>query len=327
MARPPRPPRTDLGEIDRNRSEKTAEVFTRAESIARRAYGPVQLVPTEPTARATAIRADAARIVGDPAPASPEGASQTAGEMSPKDWLTAEDLELLSSPDTCPNTLLAKAIPKRPDWIVAAFVESVAVAKEKFGPAPQGLPLICRMQTPMAAKLMLEPTHDGITALHAHADRVVRQFAAFAARVPLPSEYSDLFMKVIVPTYNAVSFDSRRCLDCGQAFALRATGKKKAEEREEARYCPVCYPNASERERVRNQGRKRPSGSRQAVADELAKLDEKHRHHFKACQICKSGRQCEISASMLMKHDALNRMHEQWNEKHDKAEEPEELDI
>lgn len=319
--RPPSPPRTDPAEIVRNRSKKTEETFERAKKKAQRAYPAAEMAPTEQNARAAARRIDAARILGKPVSEEDVAeVSRATDEMSPKDYLTKEELDLLGSSDTCPNTLLAKSFPKRPAWVETAFVESVAVVKEQFGRAPN-MRLALQMVTPAT---MLEPTHDGVTSLYAYAAWVTRQFRRFAASVPLPSDYSDLFMTVVIPTFNAVSIDSRRCLDCGQVFALRAAGKKKDEELKAARYCPVCYPTASERDRVRKRGRKRPVSSGQAIVAELAKLKERHRRHFQACQFCKAGRECELSAFMHTHSDALNRMHEQLTEKHDRAVEPEE---
>jgi hypothetical protein len=47
-------------------------------------------------------------------------------------WLTEEQLKFLAAPDTCPNAIVAKALPARPAWVDEAFANSIAVLNEKF---------------------------------------------------------------------------------------------------------------------------------------------------------------------------------------------------
>jgi hypothetical protein len=228
------------------------------------------------------------------------GSPETGGFPSSGKWLTAAQIEQLADDDTCPNAMLAKAWPARPAWVAEAFISSVAVVKEKFGPARQG-PVPCRLLSPMTVKLMLEPTAAGIESLHAHADRVLRLFSVFAARGPLPPEYAEMFNRVFVPTYNAINFDSRRCLDCGKVFALRTST-----DIEKSRHCSdACDRRASKR------GRERVGNGRSGAENAALKFDMKCQSHKKNCQICRSKKHCPTAESLFNRaihaHDALDR--------------------
>jgi hypothetical protein len=106
--------------------------------------------------------------------------------------------------------------------------------------------------------LMIERSARGLEALYRHAARVeqvCRQFLASA----IPADQKHLFMRVVVPTYNATNFDSRRCVECGKVFALE-TG----DEFRRSRYCPAqkgakrsaCQQAAEHRARIERQRRR-----------------------------------------------------------------------
>lgn len=256
--RPRRPPRTDPGEIQRSQDEKMAQARDRAVSM----YPPERSTPPVP-----------------------------------KIGLTAEDLEILAGDDTCPNAMVAKALPQRPAWIEEAFIASVAAVKEKFGPAPRGAPVACRLLTPTAAKIMMERSDVGIRTLHEYAAWVFRRVAS--TPFPVPSEYADIFTRIVIPTYNAINFASRRCLDCGKVFALRAP-----KEIEASRHCSEeCDRRASKR------GKERAGKGRSAVENAARKFGEQYQRHVRTCPICATGKQCPKAEALLTMsmHDALDR--------------------
>jgi len=302
MARPPLPPRTDPTEIGRNLAKRQAEHAERAVALS-----PPLDIPPAPVAsdaRAAAIRADAARIANN-GEAPPVAIHDPSGQYSQRDWLTLEELQALASDETCPNTRSARAMDARPKWVEDAFAGAVALARQRFGEPPRSLPLVCRYPPATATRYLLAADHDGLTALYAWAGWVSRQFQAFAATCPLPSEYASLYMGVVVPTYNALRSDSRCCVECGRVFALRAAGQKRDDELEKARHCPNCYERASERDRVRKTGRKPGPGA--DITALIASLTEKHTRHYAKCRACRSGRDCEESRLMHLTKDALNR--------------------
>lgn len=286
--------RTDPGEVKRSQEVALSGIRKRVESRFPRKKSP----SIDPAARTAAMRRDWAKITGLAAHelAQPDATGSVADKAGGlRAWLTPEDLTFLA---TGIDTFIAEEWTLRPTWVKEAFVASVAVVRGLFGPAARGAPLACRLLTPDAAALMLEATGPGIQALHAHACRVTRLFSAFGARSPSPAIYEDIFLKVLVPTYNAVSVGSRLCTACGTEFKINV---RSVLEVERSRHCPPCAQRVHSRESQRKrraapdvarllrsdeQGdqavasaeRKNSAGSHWRQGEELARLiDEQHK--------------------------------------------------
>ncbi len=119
-----------------------------------------------------------------------------------------------------------------PGWIEEALARSLDVVNRKLcnGVQPSAGASAC-LCCGQSAEVLIERSAHGQAALAAHAARVEQLFLRFALAVPSLADYADVFMRVVVPTHNAVHNDSRRCIVCGEVFALRST------DADAARYC------------------------------------------------------------------------------------------
>lgn len=247
--RPPLPPRTNPDEIKRVLHVEWARARDRALS----GYD-------EPAAKA-----QAARIIRGP------GATSTETKDGGPDvsTLSVQGMLTLASPETSPVAEMARALPPRPAWIVDAFINSVPVAKEKFGP---DIPEFCRRISRPAAECLLHPTQ--VESFTAYVTWVAAAFLYFAEGAESVPDYADVMLRVLVPTYNAFNFSSRRCLDCGRIFALR-TPKEVAESRHCSDECGA---------RSRNRGRDKATGGRSETRASL-----RLKRHWENCPNCSSG--------------------------------------
>lgn len=126
------------------------------------------------------------------------------------------------------------------------------------------------------------------------------KFEAFAATFPTPAEYQDVLLGFYVPIFNAAHVSERRCVECGQEFALR-----RPREVAESRHCSEpCQRRASKR------GRERVGNGRSAVENVARKFGVRLERHMKQCARCNAGKDCPTFESLLAMSntDALDRL-------------------
>lgn len=126
------------------------------------------------------------------------------------------------------------ALLHRPAWIDEDLARSIPLVNVRLcrgEPTPERC-LCCGVPT----NVLLERSPQGLEALLAHAANVERTVSRFVVTtIPHPAAYADLYLRVVVPTYNAVHIESRRCGTCGAEFVLTAPA-----DVETLRSCPAC---------------------------------------------------------------------------------------
>ncbi len=113
---------------------------------------------------------------------------------------------------------------------VGPFVDAFMRVAQQDHANPKPSCFCCGVPT----EILAERSGRGLESIVAHAanvEKLFRQFAAGAA----DTDRADLFLRIVVPTYNAIHFDSRRCECCGKRFALRTLTAV-----EKSKRCAVC---------------------------------------------------------------------------------------
>lgn len=126
--------------------------------------------------------------------------------------------------------------------VVGPFMDAIRrVAEQDDTEAKSPLCFCCGV----TAAVLLERSAQGLRTLYAHSVNVEKLWHPFAAGAAT-ADRADMFLRIVVPAYNAISYDSRRCEDCGKMFALRTL-----KEVEESRRCDDCSGRYHTRESKR----------------------------------------------------------------------------
>jgi hypothetical protein len=114
----------------------------------------------------------------------------------------------------------------------------------------------------------------------------------FVATFPSPVEYRNALLEFYVPIFNAAHASERRCLGCGQEFALRTS-----REVESSHYCSdECIDRAAKRG---------ARGGKHYTAGERRQAQS--RRHMASCAMCGTGKLCSKGERLLSAVDALDR--------------------
>lgn len=327
MPRPRRPPRRARAEIKQNAARWKKKVQGGLDAVL-----PVEPL-TEPLTEAVVrwmetVRSGPSVLAFEPLPRATSNKEDTgssavpvtAARHTPARGRTIDDAHPLERIEI----LREAGVPASPDWVLDAacialatpFAAARGVKRARVTVANTGADALA---TPFALGLVGQDADEN----RAQASRILRtqiratgpvgikarlmlflnakaKFEAFAATGPTPAEYRDVLLEFYVPIFNAAHTSERRCLDCGQEFALRTS-----REVRESRHCSErCARRASKR------GRERAGNGRSAVENAAWKFGKKLERHLKSCPTCGAGNVCPTYDTLfaMCNTDALDRL-------------------